>query len=61
MSSWVCSGEMQTLGQSAMPPYAFDPSGAVKRWTAGSRMSIPIPAGTVTCVPLTYTSRWAWT
>ena len=43
-----------------MPPYVGPRSLGVV-WTAGSVMSMPIPAGTSMGDPLTKTSRCAWT
>ena len=43
-----------------MPPY-IGPRSLCVVCTAGSVMSMPIPAGTSTGEPLTKTSRCAWT
>src|SRR3954452_8894771 len=46
----------------SMPPYAAEPSGvSVNRFTSGSSMLMPIPAGTVIGLPSRKTSRCACT
>ena len=60
-SPWVWRGEMQTFGHFTIPPYAIDPSGICPLCTAGSFVSIPMPAGIFTCFPLMKMSRCEWT
>src|SRR5215217_6514386 len=64
VTAWVCRGEMHGCAQgTVIPPYAGWPS-MVPLWTAGSVVTIPMPAGTVWRRPLTKTSRcactWYW-
>src|SRR5690242_11752551 len=48
---------MQTFGHFTIPPYAVDPSGTGPLFTAGSFVSIPMPAGILTFFPLMKMSR----
>src|SRR3954447_17532373 len=57
----VWRGEIHGLLHSSIPPYETEPSGSSKRRTSGSSILIPIPAGTVTGLPSTNTSRCACT